>query len=69
MNDIMELAKAANDAYLAAYREGQAAGLKAGAAIRSRLAGAIEDYLDGESQGNVTGLRQALAFAETSNRT
>jgi hypothetical protein len=30
----------------------------------SRLSGAVEDYLDGESQGNVTGLRQALAFTE-----
>ena len=61
--DPMELARANNDVYLTAYKAGQEAGLKAGAAVRSRLAGAIEDYLDGESQGNVTGLRQALAFA------
>lgn len=26
----------------------------------ARLWGAIEDYLDGESHGNVTGLRQAM---------
>lgn len=56
-NFIMEQAKATNDVYLTAYRSGQEAGLK----TATRLAGAIEDYLDGESQGNVTGLRQALA--------
>ncbi|HXN96003.1 MAG TPA: hypothetical protein VN879_15975 [Candidatus Acidoferrales bacterium] len=33
-------------------------------AQNSRLRGAIEDYLDGESQGNVTGLRQALEAAQ-----
>jgi hypothetical protein len=55
--DIMELARANQDVYTTAYRLGQDAGLKAA----NRLAGAIEDYLDGESQGNVTGLRQALA--------
>jgi hypothetical protein len=54
---ILDLAKANQDVYLTAYREGQTAGLK----TANRLAGAIEDYLDGESQGNVTGLRQALA--------
>jgi hypothetical protein len=61
--DIMELAKANNDVYLTAYRAGQEAGLKAGAAAINRLCGAIEDYLDGETQGNVAGLRQAVAFA------
>jgi hypothetical protein len=61
VNEIMEMARAANDVYLTAYREGQKAGLK----TASRLAGAIEDYLDGESQGNVTGLRQALAAFES----
>lgn len=38
--------------------------LLASAAIVSRLCGAIEDYLDGETQGNVAGLRQAVAVAE-----
>lgn len=55
--DIMELAKANNNVYLTAYRAGQESGLK----VATRLAGAIEDFLDGESQGNVTGMRQALA--------
>lgn len=34
--------------------------LRATRGDRNRLRGAIDDYLDGESQGNVTGLRQAL---------
>lgn len=62
--DIASVAKANNDVYLTAYREGKAAGLK----IATRLAGAIEDYLDGETQGNVTGMRQALAAFETTSK-
>jgi hypothetical protein len=57
---IMEQAKATNDVYLTAYRAGQ----EASKAVISRLCGAIEDYLDGETQGNVAGLRQAIAAAE-----
>jgi hypothetical protein len=63
VSDIMEMANSNNEIYLTAYRAGQDAGLKASAAVVSRLSGAIEDYLDGESQNNVSGLRQALAFA------
>jgi hypothetical protein len=63
-NFIMDMAKANNDVYLTAYRAGQEAGLKASRAVVSRLCGAIEDYLDGETQGNVAGLRQAIALAE-----
>ncbi len=58
--DLMELAKANQDVYMTAYRAGQ----DASAAVINRLCGAIEDYLDGETQGNVAGLRQAVAFAE-----
>lgn len=57
---IMELAQANNELYSTAYLEGR----KSARDIASRLAGAIEDFLDGESQGNVTGLRQALAAFE-----
>ena len=57
--DIMELAKANQNIYMTAYRAGQ----DASKAVISRLCGAIEDYLDGEMQGNVAGLRQAVAFA------
>lgn len=56
-SDILEVAKANQDVYATAYQIGRDAGLK----TASRLAGAIDDFLDGESQGNVTGLRQALA--------
>lgn len=59
--DLMELAKANQDVYMTAYRAGQ----DESKAVISRLCGAIEDYLDGETQGNVAGLRQAVAFAET----
>lgn len=59
--DVMQLATANNDIYSTAYREGKAAGLK----IATRLAGAIENYLDGETQNNVAGMRQALAAYES----
>lgn len=58
--DIMGLAQANNDIYRTAYKAGQ----DASNAVISRLCGAIEDYLDGETQGNVAGLRQAVAAAE-----
>lgn len=58
--DILDLARANDDVYRTAYRAGQ----EASKAVISRLCGAIEDYLDGESQGNVAGLRQAVAAAE-----
>lgn len=61
--DIAGLAKANNDVYSTAYREGKAAGLK----IATRLAGAIENYLDGETQNNVAGMRQALAAFEAAS--
>lgn len=58
--DVMQLATTNNDVYRTAYRAGQ----DASKAVISRLCGAIEDYLDGETQGNVAGLRQAVAAAE-----
>lgn len=58
--EIMNLAKANNDVYRTAYKAGQ----DSSKAIISRLCGAIENYLDGETQGNVAGLRQAVAAAE-----
>jgi hypothetical protein len=58
--DIMELARANQDIYTTGYRAGQ----HSATAIINRLCGAIENYLDGETQGNVTGLREALKKAE-----
>lgn len=57
------LADVARDAMklsMGSYQSGLDEGRKAGRREASRLAGAIEDFLDGESQNNVTGLRQAL---------
>lgn len=58
--DIAGIAKANDDVYRTAYLAGQ----EASKAVIRRLCGAIEDYLDGETQGNVSGLRQAVAAAE-----
>lgn len=57
--DILELAKANNDVYRQAYLAGQVASAK----VISRLEAAIENYLSGETGGNVTCLNEALAYS------
>jgi hypothetical protein len=61
-SDIMALAKANNDVYRQAYMAGQAASAR----IISRLEAAIENYLSGETGGNVTCLNEALALSDAS---
>lgn len=68
MKDLIGLAERNNSIYLAAYNAGLEEGLKRGSTVRSRLEGAIEDYLDGEMQNNVSGLRRALASSEESKK-
>lgn len=58
--NIAELARDAMAVSMGSFQSGHDEGRKAGRREASRLAGAIEDFLDGESQNNVTGLRQAL---------
>jgi hypothetical protein len=69
MSELFEMVKAQQRAYLSAYAVGFEAGGAAQARLVSCLMGAIEDYLEGESQGNVTGLRQALEAARKAVRT
>lgn len=57
---LLEVAKDNNEV----YRAGYLAGKNESKAVISRLCGAIEDYLDGVTEGNVAGLRQAVAAAE-----
>ena len=60
MNDLIDLVRASNEASHNSFRAGLLEGQRQSQREISRLVGAIEDYLDGETQGNVSGLRQAL---------